>query len=85
MNDRIAIGITVDTRTIRVGDQLLFGGQAFTVRDMTALPHGGRRLDFTSGESFTMRARTVLYATRAVRPTPDTTGARSGRARPRTR
>ncbi|MDT0309275.1 hypothetical protein RM780_20255 [Streptomyces sp. DSM 44917] len=68
MNDRIAIGVTVDTRTIRLGDQLLIAGQAFTVADMTALPHGGRRLYFTTGETFTMAAHTVLYATRLQTP-----------------
>ncbi|MDT0306292.1 hypothetical protein RM780_04855 [Streptomyces sp. DSM 44917] len=85
MNQRIAIGVTVDPLTIRVGDQLLLAGQAFTVADMTATPRGGRRLEFTSGESFTMRAHTVHYATRTIRPTPGTTGARSGRPHPRTR
>ncbi|RKN54954.1 hypothetical protein D7231_34925 [Streptomyces klenkii] len=83
MNDRIAIGVTVDIHSIRVGDQLMLGGQVFTVRDMIALRHGDRRLEFTGGESFTMRPHTVLYATRAVRPARDTTGGRSGRARPR--
>ncbi|MDT0305520.1 hypothetical protein RM780_00880 [Streptomyces sp. DSM 44917] len=83
-NDRVAIGVTVDARTVRLGDQLLLAGQAFTVADMTALFRGGRRLEFTTGETFTMKAHTVLYATRTVRPVPDATGARSGRARPRT-
>ncbi|MDT0305464.1 hypothetical protein RM780_00595 [Streptomyces sp. DSM 44917] len=83
MNDRVAMGVTVDSQTIRVGDQLFLGGQAFTVSDMSVVPRGGRRLEFASGESFTMRAHTVLYATRSVRPTPDATGARSGRPRPR--
>ncbi|MDT0306744.1 hypothetical protein RM780_07180 [Streptomyces sp. DSM 44917] len=83
MNARVAMGVAVDTHTIRVGDQLLIAGQAFTIEDMTALPRNAKRLHFTSGESFTMQAHTVLYATRATRP--DTTGARSGRARPRPR
>ncbi|MDT0306521.1 hypothetical protein RM780_06045 [Streptomyces sp. DSM 44917] len=83
MNGRDAIGVTVAPRTIHGGDQLLIAGRAFTITDMTATPHGGRRLDFTGGESFTMKAHTVLYATRTIRPAPDRTGARSGRPRPR--
>ncbi|MDT0307919.1 hypothetical protein RM780_13230 [Streptomyces sp. DSM 44917] len=65
---RAVLGVTVDPGTVRLGDQLLVGGQVFTVRDMTALPRGGRRLDFHDGTSFTMRPTTVLYAMRAVDP-----------------
>ncbi|MDT0310676.1 hypothetical protein RM780_27595 [Streptomyces sp. DSM 44917] len=60
------VPVTVDATSVRVGDQLLVGGQVFTVRDMTALPRGGRRLDFHDGTSYTMRRATVLYVTRLV-------------------
>ncbi|MDT0307387.1 hypothetical protein RM780_10475 [Streptomyces sp. DSM 44917] len=62
------VGVTVDAASIRQGDQLLMGGQVFTVRDIRALPRGARRLDFGSGESFTMSPATVLYAMRRVDP-----------------
>ncbi|MDT0308611.1 hypothetical protein RM780_16830 [Streptomyces sp. DSM 44917] len=60
------VGVTVDPGTVRVGDQMLFAGQAFTVADLTVLPGGGRRLAFESGEAFLMRSTTVLYAMRRV-------------------
>lgn len=58
------VSVTVDVNTVRLGDQLMVGGQVFTVADMTALARGARRLDFGSGESFTMGPATVLYALR---------------------
>ncbi|MDT0310033.1 hypothetical protein RM780_24205 [Streptomyces sp. DSM 44917] len=64
----VAVPVTVDAKTVRCGDQILVGGQLFTVRDMVALPRGGRRLEFTSGEHFALRAETVLWATRLIRP-----------------
>ncbi|MDT0308959.1 hypothetical protein RM780_18610 [Streptomyces sp. DSM 44917] len=70
MTARIAHGVTVDARTVRLGDQLLIAGQAFTITDMTALPRGARRLRFATGETFTMLPATVLYATRLVTPRP---------------
>ncbi|MGK5529826.1 hypothetical protein [Streptomyces sp. URMC 129] len=35
---------------------------------MVALPHGGKRLEFQGGETFTMRSTTLLWITRRVRP-----------------
>ncbi|MDT0306886.1 hypothetical protein RM780_07905 [Streptomyces sp. DSM 44917] len=72
--------VMVDASSVRRGDEILIGGQAYAVVDMAALPRGGRRLEFASGESFTMRASTVMWATRRRVP------ARAGtprRARPR--
>lgn len=56
--------VTVDAGSVRCGDQIMVGGQVLTVRDMVALPRGGRRLEFVSGETFTMRASTVVWAAR---------------------
>ncbi|MGK5533315.1 hypothetical protein [Streptomyces sp. URMC 129] len=64
----VLITVEIDTNTVRRGDQLLLGGHVFTVRDLTALPSGSRRLDFTTGETFIMSRTTVLWATRRVRP-----------------
>ncbi|MDT0310521.1 hypothetical protein RM780_26765 [Streptomyces sp. DSM 44917] len=79
MSDAIMEGVTVDASTVRLGDQILVGGQCYTVTDMTALPRGGRRLEFNGGESFTMRATTVLWATRRRPVAPP----RGGRGLPR--
>ncbi len=46
----------------------MVGGQSLTVRDMTAVAGGGKRLEFASGEFFTMRPTTVLWAARRVSP-----------------
>ncbi|MDT0306911.1 hypothetical protein RM780_08030 [Streptomyces sp. DSM 44917] len=64
----VAVPVTVDPGTVRVGDQLLIAGQAFTILDMAVLAGGGRRLVFHSGETFTMRPTTVLWATRLITP-----------------
>ncbi|MGK5533206.1 hypothetical protein [Streptomyces sp. URMC 129] len=53
---------------MRRGDQLSIGGQVFVVSDMVSLAQGAKRLEFTGGESFTMRPTTVLWATRRVSP-----------------
>ncbi|WP_326596466.1 hypothetical protein [Streptomyces sp. NBC_01803] len=62
------VSVEIDTGTVRRGDRIMVGGHVFTVEDMTALPQGGKRLDFASGESLTMRPTTVLWATRQVDP-----------------
>ncbi|UCM90989.1 hypothetical protein [Streptomyces marincola] len=64
----VQIAVEVDARTVRRGDQLMIGGQCFTVGDMTALGPGRKRLLFTTGETFTLHARTVLWAARLVDP-----------------
>ncbi|MDT0307414.1 hypothetical protein RM780_10610 [Streptomyces sp. DSM 44917] len=64
MSGGIMEQVMVDSSTVRRGDEILIGGQAYAVSDMVALPRGGRRLEFASGESFTMRASTVMWATR---------------------
>ncbi|WP_049572731.1 hypothetical protein [Streptomyces sp. SBT349] len=64
----VLVSVEVDAGTVRLGDQLVIGGQVFTVRDMMVLPHGRKRLDFGSGESFTLRGTTVLWAARRVDP-----------------
>ncbi|MDT0307659.1 hypothetical protein RM780_11880 [Streptomyces sp. DSM 44917] len=67
MTDVVVEQVVVDPVTVRCGDQILVGGQVFTVRDMRALPRGGKRLDFHDGTSFTMRPTTVLWASRPRR------------------
>ncbi|MDT0307282.1 hypothetical protein RM780_09935 [Streptomyces sp. DSM 44917] len=68
MTPEITEGVTIDPTSVRIGDQLLIGGQVFTIRNMTALPYGSRRLDFHDGTSFTMRRHTVLWAVRRRAP-----------------
>ncbi|WP_159000912.1 hypothetical protein [Streptomyces sp. SBT349] len=60
----------IDTRTVRVGDQIMIGAQPFTVRNTVTLAAGRKRLDFTDGESFTMLPNTVLWAARRTRVPP---------------
>ncbi|MGK5530138.1 hypothetical protein [Streptomyces sp. URMC 129] len=74
----VMVTVEVDASTIRRGDQLLVGGQAFTVQDMSALPQGGKRVQFATGEILTLRPTTVLWATR--RQTPHRIRTRSGNA-----
>ncbi|MDT0341736.1 hypothetical protein [Streptomyces litchfieldiae] len=64
----VLVSIGVDARTVRRGDQLMIGGQAFTVSDMTALGPGRKRLRFATGEILTMNATTVLWAARRIDP-----------------
>ncbi|MGK5534368.1 hypothetical protein [Streptomyces sp. URMC 129] len=64
----VMVSVEVDAATVRRGDQLMVGGHVCTVADMVALPQGGKRLDFASGESLTMRPVTVLWVTRCVDP-----------------
>ncbi|MDT0342675.1 hypothetical protein [Streptomyces litchfieldiae] len=64
----VVISVEVDAGTIRRGDQVVIGGQPFTVLEMTALPRGGKRLGFASGETFTMRRDTILWAAHRVDP-----------------
>ncbi|MDT0345802.1 hypothetical protein [Streptomyces litchfieldiae] len=62
----VLTALEVDVRTVQRGDQLTIGGQIYTVRDMTTMARGSKRLDFGNGESFTMRATTVLWAARRI-------------------
>ncbi|MDT0309959.1 hypothetical protein RM780_23825 [Streptomyces sp. DSM 44917] len=64
----IAVPVLVGCGSVRQGDSILIGGQAFTVTDMATLPRGGKRLHFPGGETFTMSPATILYATRRVTP-----------------
>ncbi|MDT0306341.1 hypothetical protein RM780_05120 [Streptomyces sp. DSM 44917] len=64
----IAVPVLVDTKSVRRGDQLLVGGQAFTVVDILGQPRGGKRLDLGDGVQLVIQPNTVLYATRTVRP-----------------
>ncbi|MDT0341526.1 hypothetical protein [Streptomyces litchfieldiae] len=60
--------VEINADTVRRGDQLMIGGQAFTVQDMTAIRGGAKRLEFTSGDSFILRRTTVLWASRRMAP-----------------
>ncbi|MGK5531098.1 hypothetical protein [Streptomyces sp. URMC 129] len=60
--------VEIDATTARRGDQLMIGGHVFTIEDMTALPTGGKRLTFTTGEWFTLHPTTTLWATRRISP-----------------
>ncbi|WP_063784133.1 hypothetical protein [Streptomyces sp. SBT349] len=64
----VVVSVEIDAGTVRRGDQLMVGGQAFTVQDMTALAGGGKRLHFGGGDSLTMTRTTVLWAARVVDP-----------------
>ncbi len=64
----VLVAVEVDAVTVRCGDQVMVGGQAFVVSDMTNAAAGGKRLRFRTGESFTMCRTTVLWAARRVDP-----------------
>ncbi|MDT0306213.1 hypothetical protein RM780_04455 [Streptomyces sp. DSM 44917] len=68
MTGGVHVPVTVDATTVLVGDEIAIGGRMYTVRNLLALPRGGRRLEFDGGETFTMQPATVLYATRLVNP-----------------
>ncbi len=60
--------VEIDATTARRGEQLLIGGQVFTIHTMTALRNGGKLLTFTTGEWLTLRLTNTLWATRRVSP-----------------
>ncbi|UCM92014.1 hypothetical protein [Streptomyces marincola] len=64
----VLVAVEIDAATVRRGDQVMIGAQAFTVRDLLALAGGAKRLVFDSGDSFVMGSRTVLWAARRVDP-----------------
>ncbi|ARQ69697.1 hypothetical protein [Streptomyces marincola] len=64
----VLVAVEIDAMTVRRGDQIMIGGQAFTVRDMTAIGLGRKRLEFASGETLVMGRTTVLWAARRVSP-----------------
>ncbi|ARQ68516.1 hypothetical protein [Streptomyces marincola] len=64
----VLVSVEVDAGTVRRGDQVMIGGQVFTVLDMAAMRGGARRLQFASGESLIMLRTTVLWAARRVSP-----------------
>ncbi|ONK11049.1 hypothetical protein [Streptomyces sp. MP131-18] len=76
MNAGVLVAVEVDATTIARGDQVMVGGQTFTVTDMTAMRGGAKRLVFSSGESFVMTRTTTLWAARRHIPL------RLGRRRP---
>ncbi|MDT0446757.1 hypothetical protein [Streptomyces johnsoniae] len=68
MSGGVLVSLEINAVTVRRGDQLMIGARAFTVRDLTALANGRKRLDFGAGESFTMCAGTTLWAARRIDP-----------------
>ncbi|UCM91022.1 hypothetical protein [Streptomyces marincola] len=64
----VLVSVEIDATTVAVGDQVMIGGQGFTVHDMAAAGSGRKRLLFTTGETFTMQRTTVLWAARRVDP-----------------
>ncbi|MDT0443355.1 hypothetical protein [Streptomyces johnsoniae] len=64
----VVVSVEIDVATVRRGDQVMVGGQAFVVSDMVNVAAGGKRLCFRGGESFTMCRTTVLWAARRVNP-----------------
>ncbi len=68
MNTGVLVSVEIDSRTVRVGDQLMIGGQPFAVRNTTTLAAGRKKVDFTSGESLIMLPTTVLWAARRIDP-----------------
>ncbi|MGK5533074.1 hypothetical protein [Streptomyces sp. URMC 129] len=57
----------------------MVGGQVLTVEDMAAVSNGGKRLDFGTGESLVLRATSVLWVARRVRPGSAAAAPRRGR------
>ncbi|WP_049580377.1 hypothetical protein [Streptomyces sp. SBT349] len=82
MSGVVLVSVEVDATTVRRGDEIMIGGQIFTVSDLTAAPRGGKRLEFASGETFLLRPHTVLWAARRISPRrpPPRAGARGPRA-----
>ncbi|MDT0343071.1 hypothetical protein [Streptomyces litchfieldiae] len=64
----VLVSVEVNARTVLRGDQLMVGGQAFTIHDMTALGPDRKRLAFATGETLTMTPTTVLWAARHLDP-----------------
>ncbi|MDT0445827.1 hypothetical protein [Streptomyces johnsoniae] len=61
---QVMTSVEVTAQTVRRGDRLAIGGQDFTVRDLTTMHRGTKRLEFTTGETFTMTSGTVRWAAR---------------------
>ncbi|MGX1975464.1 hypothetical protein [Streptomyces kronopolitis] len=59
--------IEVTSGTIRPGDVLNIGGQAFQVLNLIELPAQGKALRFTTGEVLNMHSKTRLTVVRAAR------------------
>ncbi|MDT0308274.1 hypothetical protein RM780_15075 [Streptomyces sp. DSM 44917] len=70
MSPGVSVAVTVDAKSVRRGDQLLVGGQAFTVIDILGQPRGGKRLDLGNGVQLVIQPHTVLYALRTHNPRP---------------
>ncbi|ARQ68990.1 hypothetical protein [Streptomyces marincola] len=64
----VLVAVEIDAGTVRVGDQVMIGGQPFVVRNMTAMGSGHKRLVFGTGETFVMGPATVLWAARRHDP-----------------
>ncbi|WP_077061028.1 hypothetical protein [Streptomyces sp. MP131-18] len=62
------VAVEIDAHSVRRGDQLMIGGQTFTICDMTALPRNAKRLHFTGGETMTLTRTTTLWAARRTDP-----------------
>ncbi|WP_049578082.1 hypothetical protein [Streptomyces sp. SBT349] len=60
----VRVSVEVDVYTVRRGDRVMIGGQPFVVCDLRE----GWRLEFETGEVFTMRRTTVLWAARLMNP-----------------
>ncbi|MFL4905581.1 hypothetical protein ACJ6WF_21025 [Streptomyces sp. MMS24-I2-30] len=63
----IGQSIEVTSRTIRPGDVLHMGGQAFQVLNLIELPAQGKALRFTTGEVLNMHFKTRLTVVRTAR------------------
>ncbi|MDT0342073.1 hypothetical protein [Streptomyces litchfieldiae] len=64
----VVLSVEIDAGTVQRGDQVMIGGQQFTVRDMHTLASSRKRLEFATGETFTMAPTTILWAARRVPP-----------------
>ncbi|MDT0342439.1 hypothetical protein RM590_07340 [Streptomyces sp. DSM 44938] len=60
------MSVEVGAGTVLRGDQVMVGGQEFTVADMITLAPGRKRLHFATGETLTIAPSTVLWATRRM-------------------
>ncbi len=64
----VQVAVEVNAATVRRGDQLMIGGQVFTISDLTSMQRGAKRLHFASGETLTLQPATILWAARRTDP-----------------
>ncbi len=64
----VEIAVEITASTVQINDRIMIGSFLYSVRNMRALPGGGKRLTFHSGETFTMTRSTIMWAARNADP-----------------